>query len=151
MRRSFAADHIKQQRTGAGVETALSVQLGTAEMKTSILIVDDEENLLVLLDRIFTRDGFQVKTTTNAYQALNLLEHETFHLAILDIKMFPIDGITLLTEIRKRSPITRVIMITAYPTPDSRSECIKQGAAMFLTKPLDLNELKNAAHSLALT
>jgi len=119
-------------------------------MNTSVLIVDDEENLLVLLDRILTKDGFQVKTATNAYQALNLLEQENFSVAILDIKMFPIDGIALLAELKKRSPWTRAIMITAYPTPDSRSECIKNGAAMFLTKPLDLNELKTVAHSLAL-
>jgi ATP-dependent Lon protease len=125
------------------------VERGAAEMKTSILIVDDEENLLVLLDRILSKDGFQVKTATNAYQALKLLENENFNLAILDIKMFPIDGITLLVELRRRSPTTRVIMVTAYSTPDSRSECIKQGAAMFLTKPLDLNQLKSAAHSLA--
>ena len=125
------------------------MERGAAEMKTSILIVDDEENLLVLLDRILSKDGFQVKTATNAYQALKLLENENFNLAILDIKMFPIDGITLLVELRRRSPTTRVIMVTAYPTPDSRSECIKQGAAMFLTKPLDLNQLKSAAHSLA--
>lgn len=120
-------------------------------MNRSVLIVDDEENLLVLLDRILTKDGFQVKTATNAYQALNLLEQEDFNVAILDIKMFPIDGIALLAELRKRSPSTQVIMITAYPTPDSRSQCIKNGAAMFLTKPLDLNELKSVAHNLALT
>ncbi|HYT57195.1 MAG TPA: response regulator, partial [Verrucomicrobiae bacterium] len=79
-------------------------------MKTSVLIVDDEENLLVLLDRILTKDGFQVKTATNAYQALNLLEQENFNVAILDIKMFPIDGIALLAELKKRSPLTRAIM-----------------------------------------
>jgi DNA-binding NtrC family response regulator len=119
-------------------------------MNRSVLIVDDEENLLVLLDRILTKDGFQVKTATNAYQALNLLEQEEFNVAILDIKMFPIDGIALLAELRKRSPSTQVIMITAYPTPDSRSQCIQNGAAMFLTKPLDLNELKSVAHNLTL-
>jgi DNA-binding NtrC family response regulator len=118
-------------------------------MNRSILIVDDEENLLVLLDRILTKDGFQVKTATNAYQALNLLEQEEFNVAILDIKMFPIDGIALLAELRRRSPSTQVIMITAYPTPDSHSQCIKNGAARFLTKPLDLTELKSVAHNLA--
>ena len=123
---------------------------GAGAMNRSVLIVDDEENLLVLLDRILSKDGFQVKTATNAYQALNLLEQEDFNVAILDIKMFPIDGIALLAELRKRSPSTQVIMITAYPTPDSRSQCIKNGAAMFLTKPLDLNELKTVAHNLAL-
>ncbi len=118
-------------------------------MNGSILIVDDEENLLVLLAGLFTKNGFQVKTTSNGYQALKLIDHDPFDLAILDLKMFPVDGIRLLAELRKRSPSTRVIMITAYPTSDARSECIKNGAAALLPKPLDLNQLKSFAQSLA--
>jgi len=115
---------------------------------TSVLVVDDEENLLLLLERVLTRDGFAVKTASGAHQALALLERETFDLAIVDIKMFPVDGITLLDELRERSPATRVVMTTAYPTPDSRMECLAKGAAVFLTKPLDLNELKSVARNL---
>ena len=50
-----------------------------------------------------------------------------FQLAILDIKMFPLDGVFLLSEIKSRSPSTEVIMITAYPTIDTRNECMKKG------------------------
>jgi len=117
-------------------------------MATPVLIVDDEENLLVLLDRILTKEGFEVKTATNAYQALDILGKGTFKLAILDIKMFPISGITLLGEIKKRSPATEVVMITAYPTPDSRDECMNKGAATYLTKPLDIHELKTIVQDL---
>ena len=118
-------------------------------MGTSVLVVDDEENFLVLLDWMLRRQGFNFKTASNAYQALNLLDEEAFDLAILDIQMYPMDGMRLLSELRKRSPSTPVIMTTAYPRPDARSECMKQGAETLLTKPVDLDELKNVAHALS--
>jgi len=117
-------------------------------MNNSVLIVDDEENFLLLLDWILTKDGFRVKTASDAYQALNLLDEESFNLAIIDIQMSPIDGIGLLSELRKRSPRTPVIMTTAYPERDTRRECMKNGAGALLVKPLDLEELKHLAHSL---
>jgi DNA-binding response OmpR family regulator len=117
-------------------------------MNSSVLIVDDEENLLVLFDWILTKEGFHVKTASDADRALHLLDEETFDMAILDIQMYPMDGIRLLSELRKRSPSTAVIMTTAYPAPDTLSECIKHGADALLAKPVDLDELKNVARSL---
>jgi DNA-binding NtrC family response regulator len=114
----------------------------------AILIVDDEENLLLLLERILTRQGYKVATAHNSYDALAILEANSFQLAILDIKMFPIDGVVLLGEIKNRRPSTEVIMITAYPTADSRNECLKKGASTYLTKPLDIQELKSTVGSL---
>jgi DNA-binding NtrC family response regulator len=119
-------------------------------MGASVLIVDDEENLLVLLHRVLAKEGYDVATASNSQQALELIEKQNFPLAILDIRMFPIDGVALLSEIKKRSPATKVIMITAYPTADSRSECFRRGAATYLTKPLDTQELKKALENLAL-
>ncbi len=118
-----------------------------AAQKT-ILIVDDEENLLVLLERILTRQGYQVVTAQNSYAARTLLEGHVFQLAILDIKMFPFDGVFLLGEIKNRSPSTAVIMITAYPTIDTRNECMSKGASTYLTKPLDIQELKATINGL---
>lgn len=118
-------------------------------MDRSVLVVDDEENLLLLLDRILSREGFIVSTASNAYQALDLVNEKAFDLAILDIKMFPIDGVALLAEIKKHSPSTQVVMITAYPTADSRNECLKIGASTYLTKPLDIQELKTVVQNLA--
>ncbi|HEX9786771.1 MAG TPA: response regulator, partial [Candidatus Binatia bacterium] len=106
-------------------------------------------NLLLLLDRILSKEGFTVKTASNAYQALDLIDERPFTLAILDIKMFPVDGVALLSEIKKRSPSTQVVMITAYPTVDTRNECLKSGASTYLTKPLDIQELKTLVQSLA--
>ena len=118
-------------------------------MDKSVLVVDDEENLLVLLERILSKEGFAVRTANNAYQALDLVDKERFGLAILDIKMFPVDGVALLSEIKKRSPATQVVMITAYPTIDTRNECLKFGASTYLTKPIDIQELKTVVQNLA--
>jgi DNA-binding response OmpR family regulator len=56
--------------------------------------------------------------------------------------MHPVGGIELLAEIKKRNPVTPVIMITGYPTDETRNECIRLGAGAYMTKPLDLAELE---------
>jgi DNA-binding NtrC family response regulator len=63
--------------------------------------------------------------------------------------MFPIDGVALLSEIKKRSPSTQVVMMTAYPTADTLDECLRMGVADYLTKPLDIQELKTVVQTLA--
>ena len=102
----------------------------------------------MLLDRILSKEGYQVKTANNAYQALDFVDHERFCAAILDIKMYPIDGVALLAEIKKRSPDTQVIMVTGYPTANTRNDCMKYGAADYLTKPLEIQELKSVLRGL---
>jgi DNA-binding response OmpR family regulator len=116
--------------------------------KATILIVDDEENLLLLLERILSKQGYQVVTAQNGHEALALAEKQVFQLAILDIKMFPLDGVGLLSEIKSRCPATAVIMVTAYPTLDTRIECLKKGASTYLTKPVDIQELQSTVKSL---
>jgi DNA-binding response OmpR family regulator len=113
-----------------------------------VLVVDDEENLVTLVAMILGKQGYAVKTALNCEHALKLLEQDFFDLAILDIKMFPVDGIMLLGEIRKRYPFIKVIMVTAYPTTDGRNECLKKGASLYLSKPLDIQELKNTVRTL---
>jgi len=62
--------------------------------------------------------------------------------------MFPIDGVMLLGEIKSRLPTIEVIMVTAYPTIDTRNECLKKGASTYLTKPVDILELKTTVDGL---
>jgi DNA-binding response OmpR family regulator len=124
-----------------------SERVSNSPTERSVLVVDDEENLLVLLDRILSKEGYKVNTAFNSYQALDLIDKRGFRLAILDIKMFPLDGVALLSEIRNRSPSTQVIMITAYPTVDTRNECLRMGATSYLTKPLDIQQLKSVVRA----
>jgi ATP-dependent Lon protease len=113
-----------------------------------VLVVDDEENLVALVAMILGKEGYTVKTALNCEDALELLDRGLFDLAILDIKMFPIDGIVLLGEIKKRHPFIKVIMVTAYPTPDGRNECLNRGASLYLSKPLNMQQLKSTVRTL---
>jgi DNA-binding NtrC family response regulator len=117
-------------------------------LNSSVLVVDDEENLLVLLDRVLSKEGYQVKTAIDGYEALEFLDENDISVALIDIRMHPIGGIDLLVEIKKRSPATHVIMITSFLTPETKSRCIQYGATNYLTKPLEMETLKIALRGL---
>jgi len=102
----------------------------------------------VLLDEILSKEGYQVKTANNAYEALEFVDQNDIPVAILDIKMYPIDGVALLAEIKKRSPSTHVIMMTGFLTTETQNRCVKYGATNYLTKPLEIQKLKTVLRGL---
>ena len=118
-------------------------------MSISILAVDDEQNLLELLLTVLGKRGFKVKTALNGIEALRLLDQESFQLALLDLKMGPVNGVQLLKEIKDRRPIIKVIMMTAYPTNETRTQASANGASAYLTKPVDIQKLVDTINSLA--
>ncbi|MET0644828.1 MAG: response regulator [Candidatus Binatia bacterium] len=118
-------------------------------MPVSILAVDDEQNLLELLITVLGKRGFKVKTAVNGIEALRLLDQESFQLALLDLKMGPVNGVQLLKEIKDRRPIVKVIMMTAYPTNETRTQASANGASAYLTKPVDIQKLVDTINLLA--
>ena len=78
-------------------------------------------NPIALLERILSREGYQVTAVHGSEEALYQLGRKSFDLAILDIKMYPMNGVELLAEIKKRSPSTRVIMVSGNLTDDIRA------------------------------
>jgi DNA-binding NtrC family response regulator len=118
-------------------------------MPISILAVDDERNLLELLITVLGKRGFKVKTALNGIEALKLLDQESFQLALLDLKMGPVNGVQLLKEIKDRRPVIKVIMMTAYPTNETRSEASMNGASAYLTKPVDIQKLVDTINLLS--
>ena len=117
-------------------------------MAVSILAVDDEQNLLELLITVLGKRGFKIKTALNGIEALRLLDQESFQLALLDLKMGPLNGVQLLKEIKDRRPVIKVIMMTAYPTSETRMKASENGASAYLTKPVDLQKLVDTINSL---
>jgi DNA-binding response OmpR family regulator len=120
-------------------------------MQPSLLFVDDEPSFLVLVDRVLSKEGYRITTALDSRQALVYVDCVEFSFAVLDIKMAPIDGIEVLERIKNRSPSTHVIMVTGYPTEESRAECIKLGADGYLTKPIQLSELITLLRDLMLS
>lgn len=110
-------------------------------MAIPILIVDDEPNFLQLMIGVLGKKGFDVNTALTGREALEMLEKEMFDFALLDIRMAPMGGLALLQEIKRRQPRIRAIMMTAYPTEETRLEATEKGASAYLAKPLDLSTL----------
>ncbi len=107
-----------------------------------ILIVDDQESIRVLLTTFFKKEGYEPYYAPNAQGALKLAEKIPFDLALVDIKMPGMDGISLLEELKKKVPEMPVIMITAYPSIDSAVKAMHKEAFDYVIKPFNLEELK---------
>jgi|SRR4051794_21249780 ActR/RegA family two-component response regulator len=110
-------------------------------MPIPILVIDDEPHFLDLMTRALGKRGFDVNTAASKSEALKLLETEMFDFALIDLKLGPADGLELLAEIKRRQQRIRAIMVTAYPTDETRADAEKNGAAAYLPKPLDLQVL----------
>ena len=111
------------------------------DVSPSILVVDDEQNFGALLETVLTDKGYEVQTAMNGEAALKLAGQGAFDLALLDIRMGQTNGLSLLSELKQRLPKIKVIMITAYPTPDGYRQSFQKGASAFFAKPVDLQEL----------
>lgn len=106
-----------------------------------ILIVDDEQELLIMIRKIFERAGFtQIMTAASAEAALKILSVQMPAMVVLDVMMPGMDGFALLKEIRKVSSMP-VLMLTAKGEPEDRCTGLELGADDYLVKPFLPREL----------
>lgn len=108
-----------------------------------ILIIDDEVNIGILLSKFLTRNGFEVTTSTNGTNALDLMTREPFNLVLCDFRLEDTDGREMLRKIKTTYPDTGVIIITGYSDIKLAVELIKMGAYDYITKPLYPDEILN--------
>ena len=106
-----------------------------------ILVVDDERSIRTALKTILSSDGYKVTTGEDAAAGLEALGNDDIDLAILDIKMPRIDGITLLKQIRGMDPHLPVIFLSAHGSVETAVEATKLGAFDFLEKPPDRDKI----------
>ena len=112
------------------------------KMADTILIVDDEVDLLHGLERTITMDvDSRVLLAENGERALNIVETEPVDAVLADINMPGMDGISLLRAIKSKDPSITVIIMTAYGTIERAVEAIKAGAYDFIQKPFDEERL----------
>ncbi|QER42628.1 sigma-54-dependent Fis family transcriptional regulator [Thermodesulfobacterium sp. TA1] len=111
-------------------------------MAEKILIIDDEPDMLKLLSMILReKTPYEVFTTNNPIEAVELVKRGEFDLIITDLKMPGLDGLQLLEEAKKKDEDIPVIIITAYGTIDAATEAIKLGAFDFITKPFKKEQI----------
>lgn len=111
--------------------------------KATILLVDDEPNILKTVSIALESAGFLVTAFADPVEAMEAVRQNVFDLAFIDLKMQPIDGMEVLEGIRKISPDTTVVLMTAHGTIDSAVEAMKKGAFDYLQKPFEYAELRH--------
>jgi len=116
-----------------------------------IMVVDDEETICVALSAWLTKEGYPVETAGSGKEALGKLTTRHSELYLVDVKMPGMDGLQLLSEIKARQPDAVVIMITAHGSINSAVEAMKRGAADYLCKPFDPEELSLIMEKVAAT
>jgi len=118
---------------------------GSTVTEARILIVDDEESVVLLLERMLRQDGYtNVVSTTDPRQALPLFETFRPDLLLLDVMMPYLDGFEVLEELKPRmSPVPHVptMIITADVSGDVKRRALVAGVDDFVTKPFSLNEV----------
>ena len=107
----------------------------------SILVVDDDQNILKVIKMRLEAKGYQVATAIQAEKAVKIARGEAFDLALVDLRLNGKDGIELMEDLHKINPEMPIIILTAYGTIKSAVEAMKKGAYSYLTKPFDYHEL----------
>ncbi len=110
-------------------------------MDTSILIVDDEQEIRDSLSEVLTDEGFLTYTAENGAVALEMMKEIHYDIIISDIKMPELDGVTLLQKVKEQAPDTFVILVTSYGSTETAINAMRMGAIDYILKPIDFDEL----------
>ena len=107
--------------------------------KQSILIVDDDESTIRTLALIFEQKGYETETALTGRGAMEKARERVFNLALLDIKLSDMEGVELLAPLKRMYPNMVVIIITGYASLDTAVRALNEGAAAYITKPLNMD------------
>ena len=107
-----------------------------------ILVLDDEVDAVVLLQRILEAKGHQVFGFTDEEEAIAHAKTNSVDLAIIDIRLKKILGVEVLEELKKIDPHIRAMVLTGYPTLQTAQKALDLGASEYLIKPIDIDEIE---------
>ena len=111
-------------------------------MKGRILVVDDERAIGIAIQRLLGARGHEVDAVLSGEEALRRLAEPGYHLVITDLSLQGVSGMDVLRWVREHAPETAVIMITAFGSEKIAVEAMKLGAADYIPKPFDNDELE---------
>ncbi len=109
-----------------------------------VLIIDDDEPHAQAVAESLERVGYECTLASSGQTGAALIESESFDVVVTDLKMDEIDGLAILRKAREELPDAEVILLTGHASVQSALAAGQGGASMYLTKPLDINELRGA-------
>lgn len=104
-------------------------------------MVDDEPRILLLMQSLLKANGYSVVTARDGQAALELVRQGDIDITVTDLRMTPMDGMTLFKEIRALYPSMPVILLTAYASVETAIEAMKSGIFDYLTKPFKVDDM----------
>jgi CheY-like chemotaxis protein len=110
--------------------------------KVSMLVVEDEAIMREALVDYFSREGHHVDSADDGDKALENVNLMNYKIMIIDLKLPGRDGISVLKEARMKNPGAKVIIITAFPSKETKMEALREGAVDYLQKPFELEYLE---------
>lgn len=113
-----------------------------------ILVVEDDKNSLSGLLKLLQKEGFEASGAISAYEALALLDTQQYDIVLADMKLPGMGALSLIDEIKKKDGDLPVVVMTAYSSIENAVTTIKKGAEDYLTKPLNINTLKQTLNKI---
>jgi DNA-binding NtrC family response regulator len=107
----------------------------------NILVIDDDRSARMLLERVLTRAGHRVSLVDTAEEGLDKLKAEPFDLLVTDKNLPGLDGLEVLKQARVVRPRLRALLITGFPTPETKSAASELGVHAYVTKPFGVHDI----------
>ena len=108
----------------------------------TILVVDDERSVRMMLEAALRAQGYRVQTAASGAEAQEMLAEEEFDLLLLDLQLGDMDGIEILRETKRQWPATEVILLTAHGSINSAIAALRHGAFDYLLKPAQVQDIR---------
>ena len=112
-----------------------------ARVPGKILVIDDDKSARLLLERVLSRAGHTVTLVDNGEQGVTLLSKDVYDLIITDKNLPGIDGLEVLRLAREQIPTLQAIVITGFPTPETKSSARDLGVFSYVTKPFGILDI----------
>ncbi len=116
-------------------------------MAWKILVVDDDEEFQNQVRSALAHEGYKVLTADDAIQGLDLIATEKIDLALLDVMMPGMDGLTMLSQLREQNENLRVIIMSSLNTPETAISALRDQACDLLSKPFEMQQLLSAVEA----
>ena len=117
----------------------------------NLLVVDDEESICFSMSEYFSQHGYKVDTAREIEEAEGLIKAREYKVIIQDLRLGVArrpDGIEIIKFVHKRSPETRIVVLTSYGSPEAEAEARRAGADAFLRKPKPLSQVAQVVQGL---
>jgi len=117
----------------------------------NLLVVDDEESICFSMSEYFSQHGFKVDTAREKEEAEGLIKETEYKVVIQDLRLGidrRTEGIEIIKLVHERNPNTRIVVLTAYGSPEAEEEARNAGADVFLRKPKPLSQVAQVVQGL---